>query len=65
VPQYRAFPGWQCELGKASGFEELPQELADYILFIEQQVGVPITLVSYGPDREQTLLREALAASRS
>ena len=35
--------------------EEFPQELRDYIAFIERSVGVPIAVVSVGPDREQTI----------
>jgi adenylosuccinate synthase len=36
---------------------KLPQELNDYIQFIEDEVGVPIKIVSVGPDRTQTILR--------
>lgn len=62
VPQYVTMPGWQAEVPKDATFEELPKALADYIAFIERQVGVPITLVSYGPDRNQTILRQASLA---
>ncbi|MFT6755171.1 MAG: adenylosuccinate synthase, partial [Urechidicola sp.] len=37
--------------------EELPKNLLDYIAFIEKEVEVPITIVSVGPDRKQTILR--------
>ena len=51
-PVYTEFPGWQQKIeGK------IPQKLEDYIQFIENYVGVPIKLVSYGPDRTQNILR--------
>ena len=37
--------------------EQLPQNLLDYIAFIEKEVEVPIKIVSVGPDRKQTILR--------
>lgn len=57
-PVYKEFKGWKTNLSESTSFETLPQEILDYILFIEEEIGVPITLVSYGPDRAQTLLRE-------
>ncbi len=52
-PEYMDMPGW----GDASSAEELPSSLVRYIETIEEAVGVPITLVSLGPDRNQTVLR--------
>lgn len=57
TPVYQRFTGWQCELTDLQSFEELPAALADYIRFIEQQVGVPVTLLSYGSNRKDTLMR--------
>jgi adenylosuccinate synthase len=37
--------------------DELPQNLLDYISFIEKEVEVPVKIVSVGPDRKQTILR--------
>jgi adenylosuccinate synthase len=56
-PIYKTFKGWNCELKDLESFEKLPQALNDYILFIEKELGVPITLVSYSPDRKDTLHR--------
>ena len=39
------------------GFEKLPANLKGYIKFIEDQTGTPITLVSVGPDRQETIFR--------
>jgi len=57
-PVYKTFPGWDEDLDNICDFNDLPQNLKDYILFIEEQVGVPINLVSIGPDRKQTLRRD-------
>ena len=38
--------------------EQFPKEFSDYISFLEQKLGVPITIVSVGPDREQTIIRK-------
>lgn len=58
VPVYKSFKGWNISLGQAKHFEELPYELMMYIKYIEDQLGVPINLVSTGPDRTQTVVRE-------
>lgn len=57
-PVYEDMKGWNCNLTAALQSDDLPQELMDYIAFIEEKTGVPITLVSVGPDRSQTILRE-------
>ncbi len=50
-PVLRSFPGWKCDIRGIREFEKLPKEARDYILFIEQEIGVPIKIVSTGPDR--------------
>ncbi|MFW5851158.1 MAG: adenylosuccinate synthase [Bacteroidota bacterium] len=55
-PVYKEFKGWNQEV-LAQTFEELPIELKEYISFIEQEVGVPITIVSMGPERERTIIK--------
>ena len=54
-PLYEELPGWRCDTSRMTSAEEFPQELRDYIAFIERAVGVPIAVVSVGPDREQTI----------
>lgn len=54
-PVYRNFEGWSQDLTGMSTFDALPQPLKDYVAFIEQEVGVPVTIVSVGPDRTQTI----------
>ncbi|MFN3950930.1 MAG: adenylosuccinate synthase [Thermaurantimonas sp.] len=55
-PVYTELPGWKTDLTKLTNYNEAPQELKDYVEFIQQYTGVRITLVSVGPDRAQTLM---------
>lgn len=56
VPVYKEIKGWNVNL-KGIDEKNLPAELMQYVAFLEQQLGVPITLISTGPDRTQTILR--------
>jgi adenylosuccinate synthase len=57
TPIYREFKGWQADLTGMNTYEMLPEELTAYIEFIENEIQVPIKIVSVGPDRKQTILR--------
>jgi adenylosuccinate synthase len=57
-PVYTKLKGWKCDLTKMQQTDQLPVELKEYIRFIEKQTGVPISIVSLGPDRKQTILME-------
>ena len=57
TPIYREFPGWKCDMTKMKSADEFPAQFNDYIAFLEKELGVPVTIVSVGPDREQTILR--------
>jgi adenylosuccinate synthase len=56
-PKFIELPGWNQDLTGMNRADQLPKALLDYVAFIEKAVGVPVTLVSVGPDREQTILR--------
>ncbi len=56
-PVYKVFPGWKCDIRGIRNYDELPQKCRDYIEFIEQQIGFPITMVSNGPGREDIIYR--------
>jgi len=56
-PVYTTLPGWQEDLTGVTREEDLPAALIAYTQFIEQETGVPVVLISVGPDREQTLWR--------
>jgi adenylosuccinate synthase len=55
-PVYETLPGWKSEIDTAGRIEDLPAEACDYVRFIEQLVGVPVTFVSVGPARDQTVV---------
>ena len=55
VPVYEELPGWRTDLSSATERGDLPQAAHDYLELIQEQVGVPISLVSTGPGRNQFL----------
>ncbi|HRS19279.1 MAG TPA: adenylosuccinate synthase [Bacteroidales bacterium] len=55
-PIYKEFKGWNCEL-PSNSFNDLPQEIKTYIEFIEKETGVPVSIISTGPEREKTIIR--------
>ena len=57
VPVYKEFKGRNCDINKLRRYDEFPAELKNYIEFIEQETGVPVKIVSVGPDREETIVR--------
>jgi adenylosuccinate synthase len=61
APVYKTMKGWHTSLSNVHHFNEMPQELVDYIDFLEQELQVPITIVSTGPDRTQTLIKQEVA----
>ena len=56
-PVYKEFKGWNADISKCKVYSELPEELKSYIEFIEKETGVPVKVVSVGPDRDQTIVR--------
>ncbi len=59
-PVLKKFPGWKTDITACRSFDELPQNVRAYIAFIEEFTGTAVTVVSVGPDREQTILRREL-----
>ncbi len=56
-PVYQTFSGWQQSLSSVRQFEMLPNAAQVYLQFIEQEIGIPIRMVSTGPERESLLVR--------
>ena len=56
-PVYVELPGWKCDMTKMSDEDEFPEEFNAYLSFLEEELEVPIKIVSVGPDREQTVTR--------
>ena len=57
-PVYEKLPGWKCEIKGIRKYEELPENCRKYIEFIEKELGVPVTMVSNGPGREDIIYRK-------
>ena len=57
-PVYTEFPGWQCNLRGCKRYEEFPEAFRNYVAFIERETGVPVKIISVGPDRDETIVRE-------
>lgn len=56
-PVYVELPGWKTDMTKMQSEDEFPEEFNAYISFLEEELEVPIKIVSVGPDREQTVIR--------
>ncbi len=57
-PVYEMLPGWKSNVRGIKKFEDLPVEAQNYVLFIEKKLGVPITMVSNGPNRDEIIFRK-------
>lgn len=57
TPVYETMAGWKSDLTNIKSYDDFPVELKDYVTYIEKATGVPIKIVSVGPDRTQTILR--------
>ena len=57
-PIYKELPGWNCDMTKMQSEDEFPVEFKNYIKFLEDELEVPIKIVSVGPDRAQTIVRK-------
>ena len=56
-PVYTSLPGWKKDLTGITREEDFPKELSAYIQWLEEQLNVPVSIVSVGPDRKQTIIR--------
>jgi len=57
IPVYRDFKGWNEDINHIRRWEDFPQALKEYVEFIEKECGIPVVIVSVGPDREATIVR--------
>ena len=56
-PVYTEFPGWKSDICKVRRYEDFPAEFKTYVEFIEKETGVPVKIISVGPDRDETIVR--------
>lgn len=57
-PIYKEMKGWQTDMTKMTSEEQFPEAFRAYISFLEKELGVHISIISLGPDREQTIFRK-------
>lgn len=57
-PVLKVLPGWKCDIRGIKKYEDLPENCRNYIEFIEDQIGFPITMVSNGPGRDDIIYRQ-------
>ena len=54
-PIYKNFNGWEDDLTQKEDFDDLPKSLKEFISYIEKELNIPMSIVSVGPDRKQTI----------
>ncbi|WP_179352614.1 adenylosuccinate synthase [Winogradskyella vidalii] len=59
-PVYTEVKGWEADLTGMTEASELPENLNAYVEFLEKELNIPITIVSVGPDRKQTIIRKTI-----
>lgn len=58
-PIYVTMPGWKTDMTRYSDETQLPEKFLDYVKFLEKELETPITILSVGPDRQQTIVRSS------
>lgn len=61
-PVYKEFSGWEKDLTDINDFDELPSQLKEYVEYLEKELSTPINIISIGPDRTETILRNKILA---
>ncbi|MCU0423129.1 MAG: adenylosuccinate synthase [Bacteroidia bacterium] len=56
-PLFKTFKGWHEDLTQIKTYQQLPESFKAYMTYIEEQVGLPLSVISVGPDREQTIIK--------
>jgi adenylosuccinate synthase len=57
TPVYKEFRGWNTNINDVRRYDDFPAEFKAYVEFIESETGVPVSIISVGPDREETVIR--------
>lgn len=57
-PVYKTLPGWSADVTQARSWTDLPREAREYVNFVEEQIGVRVSIVSVGPDRAQSIFKQ-------
>ena len=56
VPVYEELPGWETSTSQVKDYRDLPKEAKNYIKYVESQIKAPISIISVGPGRSQTVI---------
>ena len=56
-PVYKEFKGWKTDISNIHSYYDLPEEAKNYINYIQTELKIPMTMISVGPDRTQTIIR--------
>jgi len=56
-PVLEVLPGWECDIQGITEYDKLPENCKNYISFVEERLGFPITMISNGPDRKDIIYR--------
>ena len=64
-PVLETLPGWKCDVRGITRYEDLPENCRRYVEFIEERLGVPITMVSNGPGRQELIVRRPQKARKA
>jgi adenylosuccinate synthase len=62
-PVYETMPGWKTTTSSITNYDELPGAAKDYVLRIEELCGAPVAMISTGPERSETIIRDGLPVS--
>jgi adenylosuccinate synthase len=62
-PVYETLPGWNRPSSGVARYEDLPREAQQYVAFLEEVTGIPVSIVSTGSGRNDTIIREKSAAA--
>jgi adenylosuccinate synthase len=63
LPVYEMMPGWKTKTSGITSYDDLPAQAKDYVLRIEQLCGAQVAMISTGPDRSETIIRDGSAVS--
>ncbi|MGH9762212.1 MAG: adenylosuccinate synthase [Blastocatellia bacterium] len=63
-PVYETLPGWKCSTSGITDYDKLPEAAKRYVQRIEELTGAPIGLISTGPERDETIIREGSAVAK-
>jgi adenylosuccinate synthase len=62
-PIYETMPGWKTETSRVTNYDDLPAAAKDYVRRLEELCGAPAALISTGPERTETIIRDGLPVS--